>query len=522
MRNLKTVSSRKAKRNRLHLLSLIFLGMIVLPQLYKSSEESSDSDDDSSATSSGGSSSSSSSDGSDAQEFDAGLDCNRGFLNSYGIDGVNDAHVKGMTLCPDITYSCCSPIDELKFHKNWFHYYKPKLKITHHRMIHKIHQLSQLFIKIKAIEFKDIKNLILTSKKKEAKELHKLIAGTSVDPELRPLIDELEKQLGHDTKQKQGVFCLLCDYNNHEYFGLSGRALLVQKKSCQELITDNGLLMKINAKLLYPLLLRIHRFLSCFGVNYYDRKDWELVGSVRESRDDVDRCFPEENTEYDFDSCRDVCEKWTFLSESQVVMGEFPFYEYLLKRGHKWEEWLVKAIENPKIFFRNEVVKEEEVVEDGVEIQDAEIEEEDNKEEQADEKEEIGERILARNHKKALFDEEEDPLLNLADQLNMVKQRQKIVLNKKMKLQKRSTKGILTYTERHRIHEQMEELEEKLAGYGTEIKKMKKKSRKMLKRKEIRQTLNKERKFFRDKNSRGRRRKHRKLNEEYFIFNFLK
>jgi len=33
--------------------------------------------------------------------------------------------------CPDVKFKCCSPFDELKYHKNWYHFYKPKIEETY-------------------------------------------------------------------------------------------------------------------------------------------------------------------------------------------------------------------------------------------------------------------------------------------------------------------------------------------------------------------------------------------------------
>lgn len=61
------------------------------------------------------------------------LKCKEQFLNAYNIDGEEKPILQKMTLCPSVKFSCCNSFDELKFHKNWFHYYLPKMEITQER-----------------------------------------------------------------------------------------------------------------------------------------------------------------------------------------------------------------------------------------------------------------------------------------------------------------------------------------------------------------------------------------------------
>ena len=128
-----------------------------------------------------------------ADDYTIDLQCNRGLLNSYGIDGRIDASREDMVLCPDVKYSCCSPLDELKYHKNWFAYYEPKLRITHDRMINKLKKLSEHLIFYKDFDFDEYETLIINGKHDEAKDLMISIKKLEIDPELKPVHDEYEQ-----------------------------------------------------------------------------------------------------------------------------------------------------------------------------------------------------------------------------------------------------------------------------------------------------------------------------------------
>ena len=55
------------------------------------------------------------------------LSCNSEFLNSVGLDGMDQPQMLNMMMCKDVSVKCCSFMDELKFHKHWNSYYKIKI-----------------------------------------------------------------------------------------------------------------------------------------------------------------------------------------------------------------------------------------------------------------------------------------------------------------------------------------------------------------------------------------------------------
>ena len=62
--------------------------------------------------------------------FQETLECNNDILRAYNIEGMLNPSIKKMFLCNTVKITCCNLLDELRFHKNWYHYYMPKLEIT--------------------------------------------------------------------------------------------------------------------------------------------------------------------------------------------------------------------------------------------------------------------------------------------------------------------------------------------------------------------------------------------------------
>ena len=311
--------------------------------------------------------------------YDPGLQCDRGFLNAYGIDGVDEAHMHGMTLCEDVKYSCCSPTDELKFHKNWFGYYEIKLKETHKRMVTKYKRLAEILEFFKVLPIKEHKHIIKNGRFKEAEEIHKLLEKGGIDPELHPVLDELENLHKRNLKDKKGVFCMFCNYDNHEFFGLKGGTMMIHQKSCEEIVQDAGLMLQIRNKLLQPLIMLVHKLLRLYAVDFYDRIDWDLIRDARLHMDLVNMCFPTENADFVLENCKGICDRYSFIEDSEIIFGEFDLYSYLIERVRKFEEWLPLALENPKKHVKQLVKKED--------LDEEEDEDEEGKGEEGEEKE---------------------------------------------------------------------------------------------------------------------------------------
>lgn len=344
-------------RTNILLSALIILNLLPNTQLCEE-DDASDSDSgsgsDSDSSSDNGdeeeSSSSSDSDEDESSAYDKETKCNQGFLNAYSIDGLTRASARPMELCPEVKYSCCSPLDELRHHKNWYSFYKPKMGLNLERKIERLDLIRETLEFFNNFKIEDYKDLVMQGAMATLKELLGRMKG-GIDPELRPVFDELENVHKKDLKVKRGVFCVLCDFSNHEYFSLSGSTLLVNQKQCEDIIEDYGLMMKINSKLLHPQMLKIHKLTSFFALNYYNRDDWDLVSRVREADGLADKCFPTENTEFSLERCRDVCNKYNFMDQPGVFFGDYEFYDYFLGKVGRFRKWLEHAKENPKKYL---------------------------------------------------------------------------------------------------------------------------------------------------------------------------
>jgi hypothetical protein len=500
------------KRERIWAILLITLGLLNQPSLQVNFDESSESSD----TSENSEDKEEDPNAEKPKPYDFELKCNRGFLNAYGIDGVEQAHANGMTLCEEVQYSCCSPIDELKFHKNWYGYYELKLRETHTRMTNTYKRLAEVLTFFKELPVKEHKKVIKNGRFKEAEAVHKELEKGGIDPELHPILDALEHLNKRDHKDKKGVFCMFCDFDNHEFLGLSGGTLMIHQKSCEDVVGEASLMLQIRNKLLQPLIMLVHKLLGLYAVDYYDRIEWDLVKEARLHMDLVNHCFPTENAPFELERCIGICERFNVIENSEIIFGEYELYSYLIGRVNMFEQWLPKALENPKKHVKQWVHEDE--------LEEEEKEGEDGKEGEAGEGEEGGEevaeetkikkRILSskksrkRKRRSSLRLSEEDhiELINHNhERILSLKGLKQLAKRKRKKLHRKQKKG--DSLEDKIITEKILKVERQIRRYKTSIHKMKSDNRKLMKRvtsnrkninRQIKKSLQKEKAFFAD------------------------
>lgn len=283
--------------------------------------------------------------------------CKEDFLNAYNIDGEKKVKYEKMLLCPDINFNCCSPFDEMKFHKNWFNFYKPKLETTHERAIKRYQKLSPFIEFFKSFDFDKNESKIIQEHLLKAKELLVTLKKIEFDAEMRPIINEMPKLLKFETEMKKSFLCVLCDYSNHEYLNSKDKKILFKKNYCEIILDKYSKSLQIRTKLLNPILLIGHKFMNLFDVDYYNKNNRELIIEVRKNIDKVYKCYPDERAKYNHENCKDICDSYSISSLDEMFYGEFSFYEYVLDKFEKFKEWVEK--EEEVLEAKNEEVEEE-------------------------------------------------------------------------------------------------------------------------------------------------------------------
>lgn len=267
--------------------------------------------------------------------------CKTDFLTSIGVDGERNPKFSPMLLCPDVGFSCCSVFDELRFHKNWYHFYRPKLNLTYARIERRFLRLSKAVAFFQGFPMDKYGSRVFPEMMTKANQILNDLKVIVLDPELRPIINELKTLRKFDVDLKKTYFCAVCDFKNHEYF-VPEQRLVVNANFCQNIISRFGKMLQIRTKLLNKILLAGLQFIDLFDTPIYFRNRPRLQNEVQRNIDLVSKCFPDTKSGYDFNNCEDLCNEYSLTSLSPAFIGEFEFYDFFFKKFDDWKCWLEK------------------------------------------------------------------------------------------------------------------------------------------------------------------------------------
>lgn len=165
--------------------------------------------------------------------------CKRELVQSFGFEGLEEAQEKKLVMCGNVTESCCTVADQLLIYKGW--------EVGHE------HQ------KLKQIQ--EDKMLIFTDLMKELAKVQEVanraVAATAemgfsncralgeeilkfnipaVGPKLKEAIRAMQTDLYESHK---GVYCSVCDVNNHEFFHIEKKELSISQEFCRSMLVSS-------------------------------------------------------------------------------------------------------------------------------------------------------------------------------------------------------------------------------------------------------------------------------------------
>ena len=266
--------------------------------------------------------------------------CRLDFLEAYGLDGEQTPRVQRMLLCPSVQFSCCSIFDELKFHKKWYSYHEPKVRMSHDKAVAIYKDLIEPVKFFKNFDWTNRESLVSGEKLGKVKDLIFKLQKIQLDEQLRPLLIDLPKLLDFELKIKKGFVCILCNYANHEYLLAEQSKLMVQKDICKRLVNMYGPFLQKRVKLLNKFLMVAYKVMRYFNTPFYQPKHVGTLLHVLKHKKYVEKCFPKEGVNYDFDNCKELCNKYSVSSLSPAFYGEFSFYMRFMNRFDKFKLFL--------------------------------------------------------------------------------------------------------------------------------------------------------------------------------------
>lgn len=169
--------------------------------------------------------------------------CKTQVLRSFGLHSRVTAK-RGNSLCPKISYNCCTSHDQMKIHKNWNQHDKNYL-FTNYDAAHKAFMgLNTVLMNKGQYVFKDIiKRFEAYAKPPEAFTNHLINVMGEYDKrspvQYNALMKGLDKKIQALNKEvlkyRKGFLCNLCNWRNHQFYNPQSMTVTYSQKFCLEL-----------------------------------------------------------------------------------------------------------------------------------------------------------------------------------------------------------------------------------------------------------------------------------------------
>lgn len=169
--------------------------------------------------------------------------CKLNILRSFGLTSRVTPNQRN-SLCPKITYNCCSEGDQMKMHKMWAAHGKASVKTTHKENRDALDKVKSIFLDKEKLDIpklvKKYKKMFKPSKK-FSNHLDAVVGewskkGSAV---YKKEYTTLKKQLALLNKDvyglRRGFLCGMCEYHNHKFINPQSLTVIYSEKFCKAL-----------------------------------------------------------------------------------------------------------------------------------------------------------------------------------------------------------------------------------------------------------------------------------------------
>lgn len=239
-------------------------------------------------------------------------------------------------MCPGIVNSCCLKEDQLRIFANWAHS-KERLSIRKHfmdvqniyfevlREYQKVYELAQKTIKV--LSYKRIANC-------------KVLATRILSFDINEIYDQVQQNF-KDLEEffytsYRGLYCSLCNYNNHEFFDVKNRTMIYSEKFCRDMVTStlNTLLFFYHDLVKYNNL--VSKFLLSCDKNGEFEADIMIPTDVVFVYDDIvsknlSDCRKNRNQASWVIHCNAICEQFKWNKFASYYEPELQRYKAYIK-----------------------------------------------------------------------------------------------------------------------------------------------------------------------------------------------
>lgn len=261
------------------------------------------------------------------------LECDKEFLVSMGVIGLEQSKKLELEMCPTIRQSCCSIEDQINIYEFWIQGGEKKNldeRLAYHREVYYdlIKVVAEIYDRAKQME-----KLLENKPTSNCKVLARRINHFQVDKVIPLIKKSIDDMLDFFKTSYQGLYCGICDAYNLPYIDVENQLVFLSKKFCRT-VTGKTLNPMLYFHVHFPKFLNIGtRFItSCNVKGEYKEKlitHKNLFSVSKRSFDTLNDCKRDRNNKNWFDSCESLCKKYN--------LGKFPtFYQPHLNKYQKY------------------------------------------------------------------------------------------------------------------------------------------------------------------------------------------
>ena len=263
--------------------------------------------------------------------------CNTGFMRSFGLKGIKHSQFGAVEMCAGVKNSCCTKEDQMIMYGNWIAG-KQEEKITHrYKTLNTVYDslLSQLKI---VHEFaKKVEDLTRLKKFSNCKFLANRITSyrlPTIDSALRQSLAEMESFF---TNAYKGVYCTLCNADNHKYIREKKVSIVLNENMCRSMT-------KITLSPMLYFHVHMNKYINLvtkFMLSCDFRGEYELdkvmpkellFVSDEKIKKSLSECKLYRNTKQWLVYCKDICEQFQigkfshFFEPSRIKVAKYVVY----------------------------------------------------------------------------------------------------------------------------------------------------------------------------------------------------
>jgi hypothetical protein len=273
--------------------------------------------------------------------------CNQELVRSFGLIGKTVPSSAPMEMCPSVKDSCCTKKDQMNIYNNWINmkeseYVTRLFDIVQERYIKFLVLLTNVEVLIKNIlkklEMRKISNCKVLGKR----ILHFEI--TALVPQIKKNIKKMRNFLEQSYK---GVYCSICDHDNHMFIEDDKRIINYCDSFCREML-ESGL----------PFLLFFHvdivkltNMISKFMVSCDYKGDYDTESLIpkqliffedADEKNQLEDCRKNRNKTDWMAYCTKICENFNISIVSPYYMPNFD-------KISKFNKWLADMLDQKKL-----------------------------------------------------------------------------------------------------------------------------------------------------------------------------